>query len=717
VEIESSQSSEPESDTRPFSGVENYKGLDPERRKPISAAASRQMVHALRLHQTELEQQNEELRCTQNELVRTRAQYVDLYDFAPLGYCTMGETEHIAEANLTACVLLGVERANLIGRSIQQFIFPPDQDIYYLQRRQLLETGLPQYCEVRLVTPQGSHYWAGLQSTSTLGPGQQVFQRLALIDVDKRRAAEDRLRVSDLALRAVSQGVLITTPELRVVFANQAFLSMTGYAEAELLGGDCIRFNGPATDTSTLELFLGAIKKKRPFSCELVNYRKDGSSFWNALSVSPVFDPQGMLTNFISVNTDIDQRKRLDKMLQDKFFELRHATEVAEKANLAKSDFLSSMSHELRSPLNSILGFAQLLEAGIPSPNPVQQRNIDMILRGGWYLLTLINEILDLALIESGKLAMSLEPLSLGQVLVDCQAMVEPQAELKGIKVSFPSTTSPFLVIADPIRLKQVIVNLLSNAIKYNRVNGTVDLTVSVDPQKKIRIYVQDTGVGLSPEKVAQLFQPFNRLGQEESTIEGTGIGLVVTKRLAELMGGSVGVQSEFGVGSKFWVELSAAQETHLAKDTYPEHAVLAPMSRQPDKTVFTVLYVEDNHANVELMERILADRPNIRLLLAFDGAQGIELARQHRPHVILMDIDLPRISGFEAVKALREDPTTCHIPVLAVSANAMPLDVVKGLSAGFFRYLTKPLKINEFLDVLDMALLFSLKTNPSTNE
>ena len=340
-----------------------------------------------------------------------------------------------------------------------------------------------------------------------------------------------------------------------------------------------------------------------------------------------------------------------------------------------------------------------------------------MILRGGWYLLTLINEILDLALIESGKLSLSMEPLSLAQVLVDCQDMVGQQAELKGIRVNFPSFTSPLLVVADPIRLKQVIVNLLSNAIKYNRVNGTVDLTVRADLQKRLRISVRDTGVGLSPEKVAQLFQPFNRLGQEGSTTEGTGIGLVVTKRLAELMGGSVGAQSEVGVGSVFWVELSAAQElphTMLAKEGVMGARALKKIS---GTTSYTVLYVEDNPANVELVEQILADRPNFRLLLANDGIQGVELARLHHPHVILMDINLPGISGVDALKLLRTDPATCQIPVLAVSANAMPVDIVKGLSAGFFRYLTKPFKINEFLEVLDMALLFSLDSAAPTTQ
>ena len=679
-----------------------------ERREVVDPAGSQQLIHNLRVHQVQLEMQNEVLRRTQAELDAARSLYFDLYDLAPVGYCTISETEHILEVNLTVCTLLGLTRDKLIGRSVRQFIYPPDQDTYYLHRKKLAATGQPQSCELRLIDHDEAIFWASLQATLSLEPEHHDIQRMVLINIDKRKVAEDRLRVSDTAIKAILQGVVITTPELRVISANQAFLTMTGYLESELLGFDCVRLNGPLTDPVTIAAFLKAIEEQRQFSCEIINYRKDGSSFWKAQAVSPVFDEQGVLTHFVSINIDISERRRLDQLLQDKNLELQRLTAIAEKANLAKSDFLSGMSHELRSPLNSILGFAQLLEAGAPSPTPRQQRSIDMISRGGWYLLTLINEILDLALIESGKLALSLEPLSLAQVLVDCQDMVAQQAEVKGIKVNFPSFTSPFLVIADPIRLKQVIVNLLSNAIKYNRANGTVDVMVSTGPKKMLRISVQDTGVGLSPEKVAQLFQPFNRLGQEGTTTEGTGIGLVVTKRLTELMGGTVGAQSEVGVGSVFWVELSAAQEVPHAMDAKQGPVVASPLKNLAEEATLTILYVEDNPANAQLVEQILADRPNLRLLLAHDGAQGIELARRHRPNVILMDINLPGISGMETLKILRQDPATCHIPAVAVSANAMPMDVVNGLSAGFFRYLTKPFKITEFLEVLDMALVFS---------
>ncbi len=377
---------------------------------------------------------------------------------------------------------------------------------------------------------------------------------------------------------------------------------------------------------------------------------------------------------------------------------------MAEKANLAKSEFLSSMSHELRSPLNAILGFAQLMETGSPLPTPGQKASIDQILKAGWYLLELINEILDLALIESGKLSLSLEPMSLAEVMLECQAMIEPQAQKSGIRMSFPQFDIPYFVTADRTRVKQVLINLLSNAIKYNRAQGTVEVTCSASAAERIRISVQDTGEGLSPEKLAQLFQPFNRLGQEAGAEEGTGIGLVVSKRLVELMGGEIGVESTVGVGSVFWIELNVAAEPQAVAGADES---LAPIQArvQHGAALRTLLYVEDNRANMQLVEQLIARRPDMRLLSAGDGTHGIALARTHQPEVILMDINLPGISGIQALKILREDPVTAHIPVLAISANAMPHDIKKGLEAGFFRYLTKPIKVNEFMDALDMAL------------
>jgi CheY-like chemotaxis protein len=287
--------------------------------------------------------------------------------------------------------------------------------------------------------------------------------------------------------------------------------------------------------------------------------------------------------------------------------------------------------------------------------------------------------------------------------------MIEPQGQKRSIKMTFPQFDIPCFVGADRTRLKQVLINLLSNAIKYNQPGGTVVVECTASTPERTRISVRNTGAGLPPEKLGQLFEPFNRLGQESSAEEGTGIGLVMSKRLVELMGGAIGVESTVGVGSVFWFELNSAAEPEHAPDRAEPTAVPQLQVRQ-GAPLRTLLYVEDNPANMKLVEELIARRPDMRLLSAVNGNLGIELAREHQPEVILMDINLPGMSGIEALKILREDPATAHIPVVALSANAMPRDIEKGLQAGFFWYLTKPIKINEFMDVLNVAMEFSEK-------
>jgi len=435
-------------------------------------------------------------------------------------------------------------------------------------------------------------------------------------------------------------------------------------------------------------------------SYELTYIRKDGSRFPAIVSITALRDDHDHIIGYLLIGTDNSVRKRVEQ-------ELHHAMAIAEKANLAKSDFLSSMSHELRTPLSAILGFAQLIESGTPSPTSSQKRSVDQILQAGWYLLELINEVLDLALIESGKLSLSLEPISLNEVMHECQTMIEAQAHKRSIKVTFPRFDIGYFVKADRTRVKQVLINLLTNAIKYNKVGGSVDVVYNASTPGRIRICVEDSGEGLPPDKLAQLFQPFNRLGQEAHSEEGTGIGLVTTKRLVELMSGVIDVESTVGKGSVFWFELNLTSERQHIIGT-SEHAAIAQIRVKPDAQLRTLLYVEDNPANLMLIEDLIARRPDIRLLSARDGNRGIDIARASQPDVILMDINLPGISGIRALKILADDPLTAHIPVVALSANAMHRDIEKGLEAGFFRYLTKPIKVNEFMETLDMALSFA---------
>ncbi|MEQ1800952.1 MAG: ATP-binding protein [Gammaproteobacteria bacterium] len=431
---------------------------------------------------------------------------------------------------------------------------------------------------------------------------------------------------------------------------------------------------------------------------ELTYIRKDGTRFPAVVSITALHGPNDEIIGYLLIGADNTQRKRIEENLHE-------AMAVADSANRAKTDFLSSMSHELRTPLNAILGFAQLMDSGTPAPTPTQKRSLEQILKAGWYLLELINEVLDLALIESGKVTLSREPVSLGEVMQECRAMIEPQAQQRGITMTFPAFAAPSFVSADRTRMKQVLINLLFNAIKYNKPAGTVVVECSPGGPGVIRIGIRDTGSGLTGAQLAQLFQPFNRLGKETGAEEGTGIGLVVAKRLVEFMGGTIGADSTVGAGSHFWIELTVTDAPQLAD---PEPAALARPDLPAHTALRTVLYVEDNPANLELVEQLMARRPELRLLGAADGDLGIEFARACRPDVILMDINLPGISGIEAMKLLRADPATAHIPIIALSANAIPRDIEKGLEAGFFNYLTKPIRVNQFMDALDAALRFA---------
>ncbi|MBA4177492.1 MAG: PAS domain S-box protein, partial [Leptothrix sp. (in: Bacteria)] len=372
------------------------------------------------------------------------------------------------------------------------------------------------------------------------------------------------------------------------------------------------------------------------------------------------------------------------------------AREAADRANQAKSEFLSSMSHELRTPMNAILGFGQLMEAD--DNLPAEHRdNVKEVLKAGRHLLGLISEVLDLAKVESGHIDLSLEPVRLVPVVDECIALLTPLAALRGIALGHEGLAGA-VVRADRLRLKQGLLNLLSNAIKYNRDGGTVHLDVKPAGLDSLRIRVTDSGPGIPAGRLAELFQPFNRLGAEGGEIEGTGIGLTITRRIVELMGGTVGVASEFGVGSCFWIELpleTRAAAPAAAAGPAPAHDASA---RPAGADHHTVLYIEDNPANLKLVAQILAHAPNIHLLTAHTPSLGIELALAHRPALVLLDINMPGMDGYQVLQVLQAEASLQHTPVIAITANAMPRDIEHGRAAGFSDYLTKPLDVGRFL-------------------
>ncbi|MDA8431162.1 MAG: ATP-binding protein [Geobacteraceae bacterium] len=732
---------------------------------PRTKEATQRLVHELELYQIEMEVQNNELRRAQEELenqqVELEMQNEELVrvqaelEFSRTEIQDAREyAENIVETVRKPLVVLDSDLRILTANhsfydtfkaasqeTIGQYIYEIGNRQWDIpQLRVLIENILPH--DTVLNSYEVDHHFPGIGRKIILLNARQIFREkvgshiilLAMEDITDRKKAEEELLKSGALQRAIFNSAnfssIATDANGVIQIFNVGAERMLGYSAAEVMN-----LITPADISDPVEVIARAkalsdeletritpgfdalvFKARRGIEdiYELTYIRKDGSRFPAVVSVTALRDDQNAIIGYLLIGTDNTARKqvdaeraRLDQILQDKNAELESAMLLADKANLAKSDFLSSMSHELRTPLGAILGFAQLLESGVPQPVPSQKRSIDQILKAGWYLLELINEILDLALIESGKLSLSLEPVSLAEVMQECETMVEPQAQQRDISVTFTPFETPRFVNADRTRVKQVILNLLSNAIKYNRLGGTVVVSCALSAPDSVRISVRDSGAGLAPDQLTQLFQPFNRLGQKGTTEEGTGIGLVVCKRLIELMQGSIGMSSTVGEGSVFWIELKQTAEPQINAQTNGITAA-ADVQDSTVKQLYSVLYVEDNPANMMLVEDLIARRPDIRFLGARNAVRGIEVARSSQPDMILMDINLPGISGIDALKILSEDPLTAHIPIVALSANAIPRDIEKGLEAGFFRYLTKPIKVDEFLTTLDMTLNYA---------
>jgi signal transduction histidine kinase/CheY-like chemotaxis protein len=377
----------------------------------------------------------------------------------------------------------------------------------------------------------------------------------------------------------------------------------------------------------------------------------------------------------------------------------RRAREAAEEANRSKSEFLSRMSHELRTPLNAVLGFAQLLE--VEELGDANHDSVRQIIRGGRHLLDLINEVLDITRIETGAFQLSPEPVLVSEALADVTALTGPLASQAGVHlVSGSSSRCNVHVLADRQRLNQILLNLISNAIKYNRPGGTVSVTCEPGDGATLRIGVHDTGPGIRPEHIDLLFTPFERLGAEQTTVEGTGIGLALSRRLAEAMGGTLDVDTTPGQGSTFWLTLPVVE---APVDRYERlHGGVTEPAAAPGRPIRTVLYIEDNLANLRLVERILASDPSVELVAAMQGRLGVDLAREHRPALILLDLHLPDLSGDEVLRQLRDDPATRGIPVAILSADATPGQVRRLLAEGAHSYLTKPLDVAELRQLVE---------------
>ncbi|MGQ9427100.1 PAS domain-containing hybrid sensor histidine kinase/response regulator [Gilvimarinus sp. F26214L] len=440
------------------------------------------------------------------------------------------------------------------------------------------------------------------------------------------------------------------------------------------------------------------LRNQAPFDVEYRIIGGGGQLYWIRARGQAIFDEQGNAVSFSGTNLDITELKQAEERVMQ-------AKEAAEKANQAKSQFLSSMSHELRTPLNAILGFSQLFDFENDLTDS-QRENIREIRKAGQHLLRLINDVLDLAKIESGKLTLSLEPVLPGRIIEECRGLMQSLADSWQISLRVDTAgLDNVYLYADAVRLKQVCLNLISNAIKYNRPEGSVVVRFVTPDPDHLTIQVQDTGYGIPESQYEAVFEPFNRLGAEQSDTEGSGVGLVITQQLMEMMGGQLEFHSEVGEGSCFSVTLKRVEQWSADDSSSDQDRKRGQAPTLDFEGERRILYIEDNASNVRLMEQMLQRFPQIKLYTANEAFRGLYRARTEKPDLIILDINLPGIDGFEALKVLKKDPATAQIPVIALSANAMPYDIERGLQAGFESYLTKPVLVTELMETLNRLL------------
>jgi PAS domain S-box-containing protein len=527
------------------------------------------------------------------------------------------------------------------------------------------------------------------------------------------RERSDALRESEARLRALIDNstsvIFMKDADGRFLVINRVFESLFGISRDEAIG----KTVHDLFDASDADLWrendLQVMRGRVPAQFEEVAPAQDGERVFLSTKV-PLLDEHGEPSGLVGISTDITDRKRAEE-------EVRRYADEAERANRAKSEFLSRMSHELRTPLNAILGFAQLLE--MDELEGDQNDNVVQILKAGRHLLDLINEVLEISRIEAGRLSLSPEPVRVADALREALELVKPLAADKGVAINLAADVDGTHVVADRQRLKQVLLNLLANAVKYNREAGSVTLDAEL-AEDRFWIHVSDTGPGIAPADLERLFTPFDRLAHAAGTTEGTGLGLALSKGLVEAMGGSISVASTLGAGSVFTVELPLAENPIARFDreqagsggaqdgATTQDGVTRQDGAAPEEEIVaagTILYIEDNLSNLRLIERMLERRPGIRLLSALQGSVGIDVAREHRPDLVLLDVHLPDMNGADVLKALRQDERTQDLRVVVISADATSSQVRRLMSLGASAYMTKPLDLVRFLELVDAAL------------
>lgn len=506
--------------------------------------------------------------------------------------------------------------------------------------------------------------------------------------------AESSLSKLNSYISAIDQQALISVTDSKgtILSANTKFCTTSGYSEEELIGQQHNIVNSKTHSKEFFENLHKTISSGEVWRGEICNRAKNGDLYWVDGAISPLKDNNGKISRYVSVRFDITKRKLAAAQISA-------AKNEAERANAAKSEFLSSMSHELRTPLNAIIGYSQLLTLTPEAMSEDQLSSVDEIYHAGHHLLELINEVLDLSSIESGKVKLNIQALALSNIINECQLLISPLAEKKNIQIDYADFDNYFLT-ADPLRIKQILINFLSNAIKYNKPNGKVNLQYTILDSKQLRVSVTDTGYGLDEEQLSNLFIPFERVGAENSDIEGSGVGLVICKKLIEMMGGSIGVTSNKDSGSTFWFDIKALNKNEYLENS--ENCGTPPIeSTENFNHKQTILYIEDNQANLDLVKRIISNKTDYNLITEKDPLMALTQIKNHMPDLILLDINLPTMDGFTILEGIKSSSEFTKIPVIAVTAKAMFDDIQKGKDHGFDEYITKPIDIVKFLNTI----------------
>jgi PAS domain S-box-containing protein len=578
---------------------------------------------------------------------------------------------------------------------IEHVLHPDDRERVTARRDAMTDASDFEY---RIVRPDGELRWVRTRAE----PVRDVDGRVTRIAAVSEDTTEERellvaLRESEQLFRLLAEYSTDVIGRLsgegRIEYVSPASAVVYGYEPEEMVG----RFGWEFIHPDDLAVMTGDFSAESTELGVITNsYRVrhgDGGYVWIEAKIRALRDPAtNEIVEFHTVARDVSERKQAEA-------DVRRAKEEAELANAAKGEFLSRMSHELRTPLHAILGFGELLDRGDPTPE--QHEQLEQIMKAGRHLLELINEVLDLSRIDDGALRLSLEPVDVGELVTETLEMLEPVAATSSVNLAAPRFDRPGVhVLADRQRLKQALLNLLSNAVKYNREGGEVRVAGTSGAAPLARIEVADTGLGIAAGDLARAFSAFERLGAETTDVEGTGLGLALTKRLIEAMGGTIGVESEVGRGTTFWLDLPEVAAPEVLPTAYERAKEPAAGARRTDAR--TVLYIEDNPSNIKLVETILRERPEVTLLVAQQGRLGMDLAREHGPALVLLDLNLPDVSGEEILRRLRADERTSEIPIVMVSADATVGQVARLRSGGADGYLTKPFEIEQFLAVID---------------